>query len=235
MNILALETSATAASCAICTDGKLLAQSFQNNGLTHSRTLQPMLEGMLQNCGMTLSQIDVIAVAAGPGSFTGLRIGVAAAKGLAWPEDKPCCAVSTLEGMAWNLGLENGRICCAMDARRKQVYNALFEVKDGIVTRLTEDRAISLQELFEDEENMSRPQIVVGDGALLCYNYGKELGFPLTLAPANLRFQSAWGVARAAMEQIARGETRSAHQLVPTYLRLSQAERERLEKEKNNP
>lgn len=232
MKILAVETSAVAASCCICADGKLLAQTFQNNGLTHSRTLMPMITGMLENCGLTLRDIDVLAVAAGPGSFTGLRIGVSAVKGLAWPENKPVCGVSTLEAMAWNLGLQEGRICCAMDARRKQVYNGIFQAEKGQITRLTEDRAISLEELCGEEEMKRHPHMVVGDGTMLVCRYGGEQGLELTPAPENLIHQSAWGVARAAMEQIRRGETISAAELAPNYLRLSQAERERLQKEK---
>jgi tRNA threonylcarbamoyladenosine biosynthesis protein TsaB len=232
MKILAVETSAVAASCCICEDGKLVAQSFQNNGLTHSRTLMPMITGMLENCGLSLSDMDVLAVAAGPGSFTGLRIGVSAVKGLAWPENKPVCAVSTLEGMAWNLGLRQGYICCAMDARRKQVYNALFQVEEGQVIRLTPDRAISLAELWAEPELGGHPFVLVGDGAHLCEQVDTALGLNLTMAPENLIQQSAWGVARAALEQVKRGETISAQDLAPNYLRLSQAERERLEKEK---
>lgn len=232
MKILAVETSAAAASCCICGDGRLLAQSFQNNGLTHSRTLMPMIAGMLENCGLTLHEIDVLAVAAGPGSFTGLRIGVSAVKGLAWPEQKPVCGVSTLEAMAWNLGLQTGRICCAMDARRKQVYNGIFRAEEGQILRLTPDRAISLEELCGEEEMRQYPHIVVGDGAMLCCRYGAEKGLELTPAPENLVWQSAWGVARAAMGQIERGELLSADRLVPNYLRLSQAERERLQREK---
>ena len=126
MNILALESSATACSVALCRDGALLAQSFQCSGLTHSRTLLPMVNDLLKNCGQALEGVDVIAVAAGPGSFTGLRIGVATAKGLAWAGDKPCAPCSTLESMAWPLShLEDSLLVCAMDARRKQVYNAL--------------------------------------------------------------------------------------------------------------
>jgi tRNA threonylcarbamoyladenosine biosynthesis protein TsaB len=232
MKILAVETSAVAASCCICEDGKLVAQSFQNNGLTHSRTLMPMIVGMLENTGLTVNDMDALAVAVGPGSFTGLRIGVSAVKGLAWAAEKPVCAVSTLEGMAWNLGLENGAICCAMDARRKQVYNALFRVEHGQVIRETEDRAIALEELFQNESLRTTPYVVVGDGAKLCYEYGLAQGAPLTLAPAHLVQQSAWGVAQVALGQLARGEAKNAQDLAPNYLRLSQAERERLEREK---
>ena len=148
MKILALESSAKAASVCLWEDGVLLAESYQNSGLTHSRTLLPMCQTMLDNYGHQLSQVDVIAVASGPGSFTGLRIGLSTAKGLAWPRQLPCIGVSTLEAMAWNLAHMDGVICCAMDARRKQVYNALFEAEDGQLTRLTPDRAISLAELF---------------------------------------------------------------------------------------
>jgi tRNA threonylcarbamoyladenosine biosynthesis protein TsaB len=232
MKILAVETSAVAASCCICEDGKLLAQSFQNNGLTHSRTLMPMIVGMLENTGLTVGEMDALAVAVGPGSFTGLRIGVSAVKGLAWAAEKPVCAVSTLEGMAWNLGLENGNICCAMDARRKQVYNALFRVENGQVIRETEDRAISLEELFQNEKLHTDGYVVVGDGAKLCYDYGVAQGAKLTLAPAHLVQQSAWGVAQVALRQLERGEALNAQDLAPNYLRLSQAERERLEREK---
>ena len=129
----------------------LIAQSFQNSGLTHSRTLLPMARDLLNNCGTGLEQVDVIAVAAGPGSFTGLRIGVATAKGLAWAEDKDCAPCSTLESMAWPLAsFRDAVIVCAMDARRKQVYNALFQTDGERLTRLSPDRAISLEELGEE-------------------------------------------------------------------------------------
>lgn len=231
MKILALESSAKAASVCICEDETILAESYQNSGLTHSRTLLPMCQAMLDNCGLTLSDVDVIAAANGPGSFTGLRIGLATAKGLAWPGELPCCGVSTLEAMAWNLAHVDGVICCAMDARRKQVYNALFEAQDGVPHRLTPDRAISLEELFQGENAEKRTQIVVGDGAELCYNYAVSFGLPLKLAPPHLRFQRASGVARAALERARRGEVfQPAGALQANYLRLSQAERERLER-----
>ena len=147
MKILALESSAVACSAALCEDEKLIAQSYQNNGLTHSVTLMPMATSLLANCGVGLEEVDVIAVAAGPGSFTGLRIGVAAAKGLAWPGNKPCAPCSTLESMAWGLAHTGLEICAVMDARRQQVYNARFRgVGDGL-ERLAPDRAIGLDEV----------------------------------------------------------------------------------------
>lgn len=231
MKILALETSAVAASVAVCEDEKLIAQSFQRTGLTHSATLMPMVDSLFSNTGISLSQIDLIAVAAGPGSFTGLRIGVSAAKGLAWPSDKPCADVSTLEAMAWQLCGMDGIICAAMDARRQQVYNALFELKDGIPVRLTPDRAISLEDLQRELAEIKKKQIVVGDGAVLCYNAFQKSGLPVKMAPAHLQFQSAWGVARCALEMSRKGELTDAAGLIPNYHRLSQAERERLAKQ----
>ncbi len=233
MNILALESSAPACSAALCRDGALVAQSFQNSGLTHSCTLLPMIHDMLQNCGVCLEDVDVIAVAAGPGSFTGLRIGVATAKGLAWAGEKPCAPCSTLESMAWPLAhLEGSLIVCAMDARRKQVYNALFRARGERLERVTSDRATSLAELGEELKNFSEKKIIVGDGAQLCYNTLLETVPGLNLAPVHLRMQSAWGVARAAEELVRTGSLVSGQALAPVYHRLSQAERERLEREK---
>lgn len=233
MNILALESSATACSVALCRDGELVAQSFQNSGLTHSRTLLPMVHDLLKNCGESLDKVDVIAVAAGPGSFTGLRIGVATAKGLAWGEDKDCAPCSTLESMAWPLAhMEGELIVCAMDARRGQVYNALFLAEGDKLRRLSPDRAISLEELGEELKNYNNSKIVVGDGAKLCYNTLTEAGLTLKLAPRYLRMQCAWGVARAAEELAAQGALVKGRELAPVYHRLSQAERERFQRER---
>ena len=228
MKILALESSAVAASVAVCEDEALIAQSFQNSGLTHSRTLMPMCRDLLRNCGLTLGDMDVIAVAAGPGSFTGLRIGVAAAKGLAWPEDKPCAGVSTLEAMAWPLAFAEGDICAVMDARRKQVYNGLFTARNGALLRRSEDRAIALEALAEELLARKKTQILVGDGAGLCYNELSRRGVDVKLAPPHLLLQSAWGVARGAVELARQGKLVKSTQLIPAYHRLSQAERERL-------
>ena len=229
MKILAIETSAKAASVCLCEDEFLIAQSDQNSGLTHSQTILPMCESMLKHCGAALEDVDLIACAAGPGSFTGLRIGLSTAKGLAWSVQKPCCAVSTLEAMAWQLAHVPGEILCAMDARRNQVYNARF-FSDGVtLKRLCEDRAIALSDLFRELDGKTG-QIIVGDGAELCYNYGSSLGAALTLAPPHLRFQSAWGVARAALRRAAEGKLTDAQGLNANYIRLSQAERERLER-----
>ena len=231
MKILALETSAVTASVAVTEDEKLLAQSFQNSGLTHSVTLMPMVSDLLKNTGLKLEDMDVIAVSAGPGSFTGIRIGVAAAKGLAWPGDKLCAPCSTLESMAWQCAHMDGEICAAMDARRKQVYNARFLVCDGTLERLSEDRAIAVEELLEEVKQSGKRQILVGDGAQLCAAAFEEAGVPYVMAPPHLICQSAWGVARAALELARADKLVPAGQLTPEYHRLSQAERERLERE----
>ena len=228
MLILALESSAKAASVALSKDGSLLAQSFQLSGLTHSRTLLPMAEDLMKNAGVTMADVDCIAVAHGPGSFTGVRIGVSAAKGLCWGGDKPAVGVSTLEAMAWNgiCAPEGSVICCAMDARRNQVYNALFVFENGSPRRLCPDRAIGLAELAEELKNYKNPIFVLGDGGQLCYNYLKDILPQVSLAPENIRFQCAWGVCRAAEGK----KMASGAELIPVYLRLSQAERERLER-----
>ena len=231
MKILALESSAVAASAALCEDEMLLGQTYLHTGLTHSQTLLPMAADLLEQCGLKPQDLDLIAVAAGPGSFTGLRIGVAAAKGLAWAAELPCAGCSTLEAMVWSLAGFQGEVCAAMDARRHQVYNARFQVNGTAPHRLTPDRAIALADLVKELEGTSVPQIIVGDGAQLCYDALTAAGIPAILAPPNLRMQSAWGVARMGLELARTGQTVSPGELVPVYHRLSQAERERLERE----
>ncbi|MCI9222182.1 MAG: tRNA (adenosine(37)-N6)-threonylcarbamoyltransferase complex dimerization subunit type 1 TsaB [Oscillospiraceae bacterium] len=232
MKILALETSAVTASAAVTEDDRLLAQSFQNSGLTHSATLMPMVSDLLKNTGLALQDMDVIAVAAGPGSFTGVRIGVAAAKGLAWPEDKPCAPCSTLESMAWQCAHVGGEICAAMDARRNQVYCARFRAEGGALIRLTEDRAMGLDELAAEVRAAAAPQALVGDGAHLVRAALEGQGLPCALMPPHLLYQTAWGVARCALELARGGGLISAAAMAPSYHRLSQAERERLERMK---
>ena len=232
MLILAFETSAKAASVALLEDGKLLGESYQNTGLTHSQTLMVMSENLLSQCGKTVEDITAAAVAAGPGSFTGVRIGVAAAKGFAWGREIPCYGVSTLEAMALSLGAYQGYVCPCMDARRSQVYNALFYVNRGKPERRTEDRAISLAELGEELKNSKEPIFLVGDGSILCYNTLLESVPGLVLPEEHRMHQRASGVALAAARQIAAGAPGDANALTPNYLRLSQAERERAERMK---
>ena len=231
MLILGIESSAKAASAALCRDGELIAQYYQCAGLTHSRTLLPMAEELLHGTDTALGDLDGVAVAVGPGSFTGVRIGVAAVKGLCFGAEKPAAGVSTLEAMAWNgLAAAPGEIvCCCMDARRGQVYNALFEISDGAPARLVPDRAVTLEELAAELRGYGRAVFLTGDGAQLALGAISAAGLSCRLAPGPLLMQSAWGVCMAA-----RGlEMQSAEKLLPVYLRLSQAERERQERLEN--
>lgn len=230
MTILAFETSAKAASAALFREGVLLGETYQNTGLTHSQTLLSMAESLMASCGVAAGDIDAVGVAAGPGSFTGVRIGVAAAKGFAWGREIPCVGVSTLAAMAVGFGAWQGYVCPVMDARRSQVYNALFRVDCGKCTRIREDRAISLRDLGEDVKNLSGPIFLVGDGSVLCYNTLLETVPGLVLPPEHRRHQRAAGVALEAARILETGERPSGAELVPNYLRLSQAERERLER-----
>ncbi|MDO4270509.1 MAG: tRNA (adenosine(37)-N6)-threonylcarbamoyltransferase complex dimerization subunit type 1 TsaB [Eubacteriales bacterium] len=226
MKILAFESSAVSASVTLTEDERLIAQSFQNCGLTHSRTLLPMAESLLANCGVPLGDIDVLAVAHGPGSFTGVRIGVATVKGLALGAGKPCVGVSTLEAMAWGARALGGGLCCVMDARAGQVYNALFSIENGVPRRLCGDRAVKLADL--GEEIGQTPYFLVGDGADLCYNMLKENCAGLVPAPPELRYAAGYGVAAAALPLARAGRVCDPQQLDAFYLRRPQAERERL-------
>lgn len=227
MRILAFETSAKAASAAVMDNGILLGESYCNSGVTHSQTLMVMAEGLLRDCG---GEVDAVAAAAGPGSFTGVRIGVAAAKGFAWGRELPCYGVSTLEAMALSFGAWQGWICPCMDARRSQVYNALFYVNQGSLERRTEDRAIALEDLKKELLELEGPIFLVGDGSNLCYKTLSGEIPALVLPPEHRMHQRAAGVALAAMKLIQAGDPGDGKNLVPNYLRLSQAEREKAER-----
>ncbi|MBQ8000524.1 MAG: tRNA (adenosine(37)-N6)-threonylcarbamoyltransferase complex dimerization subunit type 1 TsaB [Ruminococcus sp.] len=239
MLILSIDSSATAASVALFEDAKLVGEFFVNTDFTHSRTLVPMIDNLLSVTGKTVSDIELIAVSNGPGSFTGVRIGVSVAKGIAFPDDLPCVAVSTLESMAYNLVLTDCIVCAVMDARRNQVYNAMFSIEYGEVHRLCDDRAISLEELKKEiaEQYEGKRVILVGDGSTVAMRELMDLQRSVEMAPEALRFQRASSVALAAQAHIKAGEKPvTSAQLLPSYLRLSQAERERQEKqaESNN-
>ena len=227
MKILAIESSAGPASAALGEDGRLLAYTFQNSGLTHSATLMAMVESMLKNAAVSIGEVDIIAAAVGPGSFTGVRIGVSAAKGLAWGADRPCIAVSALEAMAYAVPVD-GLVCAVMDARRDQVYNALFSREGGAVRRLCPDRAVSLKALCEELQNTGKSVLLVGDGAQICYNFLKDREIQSNILPEPFRYQSAAGVVLAAFARP--DQTCAAQELNPVYLRLPQAERQRLKK-----
>ncbi len=226
MKILALETSAKACSAAVTENGRVVASAFQCTGLTHSRTLMPMVEDMLRNAGLTLAECDAIAVANGPGSFTGIRIGIAAAKGLAFAADKPMAGISTLEAMAMNCIGTRGLIVCAMDARRQQVYNALFLSDGKHLARLSPDRPIALSELYKEIKGCTEEHIVVvGDGAQLCCTYLTEAGIHCASAPPHLLHQNAVTVALAAEQAAAAGRLCTAQELEAVYLRAAQADK----------
>ena len=229
MKLLALDSTATAASCAILENGVLKGEFFINTKLTHSQTLMPMVNALLKNTCIVPEEIDAFAVAAGPGSFTGVRIGIAAVKGMAMAAKKPCIPVSTLESLAFLMGGCDCTVCAVMDARCHQVYNAMFEIQNGVVNRCSEDRAISIDDLKEEiqkeEKFQKKPFFFVGDGAVLCYNE-ISLEFPFVkCAPMHLLYQHASGVALAALKSYPMGCV-SAEELLPVYLRLPQAERE---------
>lgn len=222
MKILALDSSAVAASAAIVEDGKILGENYINVGLTHSQTLLPMLKSLLQCSGLTIKDIDLLSITNGPGSFTGVRIGVAAIKGLAFADDKPCAPVSTLESLAYNLSGSDCIACAVMDARCNQVYNAMLDCSEDGIKRLTEDAAIKIDELPEILSNYDKQVVLVGDGASLCYEALKGRLPGIKLAPAHLRFQRASSVAFAAEK----AKAVPASELLPLYLRMPQAERE---------
>ena len=226
MKILAVDTSATAASVAVAEENKLIGEFSINTALTHSQTLMPMVDELLKNTGLSVNNIDAVAVNAGPGSFTGVRIGVAAVKGIAFPKNLPCVSVSTLESMAYNMLGNDCIVCSVMDARCSQVYNALFRVKGCTVTRMTDDRALSLTDLKNELQNINEKVVLVGDGAVLCSKFLGEGLENIMLAPFNNRIQTASSVAYAAFEKINNGETVKADELMPVYLRLPQAQRE---------
>ena len=223
--MLSVDSSASPASVCLYEDGKVIADYYLNTGFTHSQTLMAMVESVLKITCKTAEDIDVYAVNSGPGSFTGVRIGVSAVKGMAYAADKPCVEVSTLESMAYHFLGNHAAVCACMDARRQQVYNALFAVDGDDITRTVGDRAVSIDELLQDLGSVPGEVILVGDGAELVFNSTDDPR--IMLAPPHLRYQNASSVAMAAYEKYKRGEVVSPAALSPHYLRLSQAERER--------
>lgn len=227
MKLLAIDTSAKVAAAAICTEEQILAETTINTKLTHSQTLMPVCRGLLDNAKIAVTDLDGFAVSAGPGSFTGLRIGMAAVKGMAFALDKPCYPVSTLEALAYNLMGFTGVACPVMDARCGQVYQAFFEITYNGVNRLCADRAISVAALADELADRKETIWLCGDGAELCDAALRENPADIRLAPLGNRLQRAAGVARAAF---ASAKPVTAQELTPEYLRLPQAERERAER-----
>lgn len=233
MKILAIDTSAVVASCALCEDETPIAVYSQKAGLNHSQTMLPMVKNLMDNTSTSIDDIDMLAVSAGPGSFTGIRIGIATIKGLAFGKSKICIGVSTLEAMARTIGTfaTDAVICPVMDARRNQLYNAIFEIHGDKLIRLTEDRLIDAHELARELDAMDKPVYFVGDG----YDLISKMNLPFQRqTPPAYRWQNAYGVAQTARVMFENAEDKSIFTdklLRPEYLRAPQAEREAAERE----
>ncbi len=233
MKILGVESSATAASVAVAVDGKIIAQCFSNTGLTHSQTLLPMVENTLSIAKLALSDIDYIAVSNGPGSFTGVRIGVSAVKGMAQPLNIKCIEVSTLEAIAKPLENTGCYAVSVMDARCNQVYTAQFNCKNTF-ERVTPDEAITIDELGEKLKSVDGEIVLIGDGTQVAFKKLSAVLPDIKIANASIRYQSASNVCLIAAEKLKNGFLGDeAQKILPNYLRLSQAERE-LKNKKNN-
>ncbi len=226
MNILGIESSALSAGAAIMQNGKIVAESYLNSGLTHSETLLPQIDEVLKKAKIDISEIDLFAASDGPGSFTGLRIGVGTLKGLAMAQGKPCVGVSPLMSLAYNVSVFDGLICPIMDARRAEVYNAIYRFEDAQIKEVCEKRAIPIDALCME---ISEKTIFVGDGVPVYKERIKEiLKDKAFFAPENLCYQRASGIVMAA-QNIA---PVSADEILPGYIRKPQAEREYEERQK---
>ncbi len=228
IKILALDSTAEVSTVAVCQGKKLIADITLNTGNTHSQTLLPAVEQALKMAELSVNDIDVFACSTGPGSFTGVRIGVATIKGIAYGKNKPCVSVSTLEALAYNLIGINGIICPVMNARRSQVYNALFKCNEGVITRLCVDRAISISELDHELSDTDGNIYLCGDGYEIT-----EKGFnktKISFVPQRYRYQSAYSVAQIALKKYESNDFLTDAKFAPIYLRPSQAERERQER-----
>ena len=231
MKILAFDTSAKTASVAVCDGGNILGVSNIENGLTQSELVLPMAEALLSQLKMSFADVELYAVTVGPGSFTGVRIGVSTVKGLAFGRDIPCAPVSTLEALAENAAGLTGLIVPCMDARRGQFYTATFAATAEGISRMTPDRAISAEELAEELRSYEGDIYITGDGYDVAHKLLTSLGVKLAVTPYLLRSQNAVSIARVAEKMHAQGLYVSERELAPSYLRLPQAERERLERE----
>ncbi len=230
MKILAFDSTAKAASAAVCDGEKLLALYNVDNGLTQSELLLPMIESLMASLKLDYSDISIFATSTGPGSFTGVRIGVALLKGLAFGREAACVGISTLEALAENAKGLSGLIVPVMDARRNEFYNAVFRSENGELKRLTPDRAISADELARELISYGEEIRLTGDGYDVAVKLLSERGVKLSETPVLLRNENAYSIARLALKKYKNGEIMSDSEIMPTYLRLPQAERERLER-----
>lgn len=234
MKILGVDSTATAASAAVFIDGKIVSLQFSNTGLTHSQTLLPMIDTALKNASLKVDDLDFVAVSNGPGSFTGVRIGVSAVKGIAQPLDIPCVSVSTTEVIAKPLENTGCYAVAVMDARCNQVYTAQFDCENGF-NRITPDEAITIDELGDKLKDVKKTIVLIGDGTKVAFNKLKDVLPNITVATASVVYQSAADVCVLAAEKVSVEDFKltMAHDVLPNYLRLSQAERE-LKKKNNN-
>ncbi len=223
MKILSVDSSSITASVAITENGKVLAENFINNGLTHSQTLMPLVEKTINESGISIKDIDLFAVTYGPGSFTGVRIGIASVKGMADALNKKCLPISTLEAIAEPLSNEDVIACAVMDARCNQVYTAIFNMGN----RLCEDKAVLIDELGEELKKYDKRIVFIGDGSVLCYEKLHEIIQNCDIADEKIRFVHGSSIGFVAEKKIKNGEEPiNSEKLVPFYLRLPQAERE---------
>lgn len=234
IKILSVDTCSKACSASIHYDDKLIAETFLNAGLTHSQTLMPAVDYLLKLVGIKVKDIDLFGVTKGPGSFTGLRIGMATVKGMAFPFDKPCAVVSSLYAMALNVSFFNGIVCPCMDARNKQIYNAIFSVHGGKVKRFTKDRAILIDDFAQEIKGYNEKIIFIGDASEVCYNTTKNFykDKDLVLMSEEFSHIRASRVGEEALRIYNSGEAQKCEEIVPKYLKLSQAERELKERAK---
>ena len=234
MKILGIDSSGLVAGTALLVDDVLVGEYTIHNKKTHSQTLLPMVTDLLEMAGIQVEELDAIAVARGPGSFTGLRIGAATAKGLAWTLGIPIVPVSTLVGLACHVR-EDGLVCPIMDARRGQVYTALYQVKEGEYIPLLEEAAMDIQDLFQklEEQGFREPITFVGDGVPVFFDTIKEnLKIPSRFLPAFSNYQRPALIAYLGSRYLKEGNVVKAAGFLPIYLRKSQAEREAEEAKK---
>lgn len=235
MKILALDSSGLTASVAVVEDDTVLVEFTTNYKKTHSQTLLPMLDQAAAMIDLDLSSIDAIALAGGPGSFTGLRIGSATAKGLGLALDKPLVNVPTVDGLAYNLCGTDELVCPLMDARRQQTYTGLYDFEGNQMNRILDQCVVGIEEIIDKINGLGRDVVFLGDGVPVFSSYIKEhCRVPFRFAPAHLNRQRAAAVGALAVIYAKEGRTETADEHKPTYLRLSQAERERREKMKEN-
>lgn len=231
MKILGIDSSGLVASAAIADEKNIIAEFTVNNKQTHSQTLLPMIEKVVDMSGIELEQIDAIAIAAGPGSFTGLRIGSATAKGIGLALKKPVVSVPTLEGLAYRVCVFDGIICPIMDARRNQVYTGIYKMDKGNLVCLSEQKAVDIHEIMEELEKYDEKVIFLGDGVeVQRETIEKEFKKEYCFAPIHLSKQSAAAVAVLGDIYFNQGKAEDAAEHKPIYLRKSQAEREREER-----